>query len=376
MNVRWAVELPTIGLAKMTAVGTWAGSLEDATESSMHLHTIDPLSDSRWDDLVAFHPKASVFHQRGWLQALASTYGYRPRVMTSTPPGKPLSNGVVFCEIRSWITGRRLVSLPFADHCEPLLSESDDALEFEQWMRVEGDRGHWRYIELRPLSWNSQAGWAGQSFWFHTLNLQPSLDQVFSGFHKDSIQRRIRRAERERLSYEVGSSDNLLDDFYRLLVTTRKRHRLLPQPREWFRNLIAGMGSNIQIRCVRKNDRPVAALLSLRHRQTVVYKYGCSDQEFHHLAGMPYLFWKLIEESKAAGADQIDFGRTDMDNEGLITFKDRFGTTRSRITYVRYPEVAKPKSLATQMSIARSVFSLFPNVLLPWAGRMVYRHIG
>src|SRR4051794_39851978 len=110
----------------MTAAATWAGSLEDATESSMHLHTIDPLSDSRWDDLVASHPKASVFHHRGWLQALASTYGYRPVVMTSTPPGKPLSNGVVFCEVRSWITGPRMVSLPFADHCEPLLSESDD----------------------------------------------------------------------------------------------------------------------------------------------------------------------------------------------------------------------------------------------------------
>ena len=361
----------------MTAVATWAGNLEDAADPSMHLHTIDPLSDSRWDDLVASHPGASVFHHTGWLRALANTYGYRPFVLTSTGPGKPLSNGIAFCEVRSWITGRRLVSLPFADHCEPLLSESNDAIEFDKWMRVQSDRGRWRYLELRPLTANSHTGGAGQLFWFHVLSLQPTLDQIFNGFHKDSIQRRIHRAEREKLVYEVSSSEDLLRDFYRLLVITRKRHQLLPQPRAWFRNLIAGMGANIQIRMVRKDAVPIAAMLSLRHRNSVVYKYGCSDHEFHHLAGMPYLFWKLIEESKAAGAEQIDFGRTDLDNEGLITFKDRFGTARRRIDYVRYPEGAKNKGVvATNISAARRLFSMLPNVLLPWAGRAVYRHIG
>lgn len=79
----------------------------------MQLYPIDPLLDSRWDDLVASHPRASAFHHKGWLEALAITYGYRPMALTSSPAGKPLSDGVVFCEVKSWITGNRLVSLPF-----------------------------------------------------------------------------------------------------------------------------------------------------------------------------------------------------------------------------------------------------------------------
>ena len=71
------------------------------------------------------------------------------------------------------------------------------------------------------------------------------------------------------------------------------------------------MSPNAEIRLARKGGVPIAAILSLKHRRTVVYKYGCSDEKFHHLAGMPFLFWKLIEESKDAGAEQIDFGRTD-----------------------------------------------------------------
>jgi CelD/BcsL family acetyltransferase involved in cellulose biosynthesis len=346
----------------------------------MPLYTIDPLSDSRWDDLVESHPRASVFHQKAWLQALANTYGYQPMVLTSAPAGKRLTDGIVFCQIKSWITGSRLVSLPFADHCEPLLDEIGDSFELAEWMRGECSRHHWKYVELRPLSWGADSGRplvASQSYWFHTLDLTPSLEEIFRHLHKDSTQRRIRRAERERLSYETGCSEQLLNDFYRLLLITRRRHQLLPQPRAWFRNLVRCMGQNVQIRLAHKDGVPIAAMLALRHRTTVVYKYGCSDGRFHHLAAVPFLFWKLIEESKAAGAEQIDFGRTDLDNHGLATFKDRFGTTRRQITYLRYPKSEKENNAtAAGLTAVRRLCSVLPDALLPWAGRLVYRHIG
>jgi hypothetical protein len=345
----------------------------------MQLYTIDPLSDARWDDLVASHPRASVFHHRGWLKALASTYGYRPMVLTSTPTGGPLRDGIVFCEVKSWITGSRLVSLPFADHCEPLEGDFVRLFELAEWMRTERKRRRWKYIELRPLSLDANSDWpflADQHFWLHTLDLVPPLEQIFSGLHKNSIQRRIRRAEREQLSYQIGCSEQLMNDFYGMLVITKKRHHLLPQPRVWFRNLIAGMGQNLQIRVARKNDVPIAAMLTLRHRNTVVYKYGCSDERFHHVAAMPFLFWKLIEESKAAGGEQIDLGRTDMNNDGLIAFKDRFGATRRKLTYYQYPGNAKRVVAPSNLRAAKHLFSALPNALLPWAGRLVYRHIG
>jgi CelD/BcsL family acetyltransferase involved in cellulose biosynthesis len=346
----------------------------------MQLYTLDPLLDLRWSDLVASHPRASVFHDLGWLKALARTYGYRPMVLTSTPAGKPLSDGIVFCEVKSWITGKRLVSLPFADHAEPLLDEIGDSSELIEWMRTEYRRHNWKYIELRPLSWKMQPGCplaASQSFWFHTLSLTPSIEQIFRGLHKNCLQRRVRHAEREQLSYEKGCSEGLLNDLYRLLMITRRRHQLLPQPRAWFRNLIDCMGPNVEIRLARKDDIAIAAILTLRHRRTVVYKYGCSDERFHHLAGMPFLFWKLIEESKVAGAEQIDLGRTDLGNEGLIEFKDRLGAARRQVTYLRYPETARGKSMVkSYLPATRRLFSVLPDALSSRMGRLLYRHIG
>ncbi len=95
------------------------------------------------------------------------------------------------------------------------------------------------------------------------------------------------------------------------------------------------------------------------------------------MAGMPFLFWKLIEESKTSDAAEIDFGRSDLDNKGLITFKDRFGTTRRSLRYFRYSRIRGTEKVSTLSSQAiRSVFAVLPASILPMAGRVLYRHIG
>src|SRR5208283_3509993 len=94
----------------------------------MRVYELNPLRDPRWNELVKRHPYGTVFHSLSWLEALSSTYGYDPVVITSSAPSEPLTNGLVFCRIDSWLTGRRFVSLPFSDHCEPLV---DSAAELD-----------------------------------------------------------------------------------------------------------------------------------------------------------------------------------------------------------------------------------------------------
>ena len=98
-----------------------------AERGGITAHEIDPLTDPRWDRFLQQHPRASVFHSTPWLEALRRTYGYRPVAYTTSAPHEDLENGLVFCRVESWLTGRRLVSLPFSDSCELLV---DDHSEF------------------------------------------------------------------------------------------------------------------------------------------------------------------------------------------------------------------------------------------------------
>jgi CelD/BcsL family acetyltransferase involved in cellulose biosynthesis len=344
----------------------------------MNIYATNPLTDPRWNGLVARHALSSAFHQHGWLEALSRTYGYEPLVLTTAPAGEPMQDGLVLCRVSSWITGTRMVSLPFADHCEPLINDLHDLSEFMKWLQGERDRQRCRYVEIRALSQipDEKSGLQpSQSYCFHELDLTPGLEQIRQGLHKDSIQRRIQRAERQGLLYETGRSDVLVDEFYRLLLITRRRHHLLPQPRAWFTNLVECMGDNLQIRLVRKNDTPIAAILTLRHKLSVIYKYGCSDEKLHKLGAIPFLFWKLIEESKGSGVEKIDFGRSDLDQESLIAFKDKFGTTRKLLNYYRYPKEVRTKLAVWGSHTIRHFFSLLPDSVSSTAGKLVYRHI-
>jgi lipid II:glycine glycyltransferase (peptidoglycan interpeptide bridge formation enzyme) len=140
------------------------------------------------------------------------------------------------------------------------------------------------------------------------------------------------------------------------------------------------LGDNLQIRVARKDGKPVAAMLTLRHRATIIYKYGCSDERFHHLGGMPFLFWKLIEESKSGGAETIDYGRSDLDHYGLIAFKDKFGASKRKLLYCRYnnPQVKQVNTKAKSWNsrTTKRIFEFLPDAALSIGGRMLYRHMG
>ncbi|HTT17811.1 MAG TPA: GNAT family N-acetyltransferase [Candidatus Sulfotelmatobacter sp.] len=290
----------------------------------------------------------------------------------------PLENGWVFCRIRSWLTGRRLVSLPFSDHCDPLVESPDELLEISRGLATEREKNRWRYIECRFLSDQlaPENFERSEEFCFHRLDLQPSLDELFRGLHKNSTQRKIRRAEREGLTYEEGSSEEILDEFYRLLLRTRKRHRVPPQPRRWFSNLLKCFGSQLKVRAAKNNGTPVASIVTLRFKDTLVYKYGAADERFFSLGGMQFLLWQAIIEAKNEGLQQVDFGRSDLEARGLNIFKDRLGAKRSSLSYFRNPPPSAGKPPSARLPRHHRVLSHVPYSLVATTGRLLYRHFG
>jgi hypothetical protein len=347
--------------------------------SALAAYEIDPLRDSRWAALVESHPRSSIFHSTNWLRTLQTVYGYEPVAVTTCPPGADLTNGVVFCRIKSWLTGRRFVSLPFSDHCAALVDRPDELDVMLQHMKRDLDKRKWRYLEIRPVTHRpgSHIGLKESiHYQFHRLDLRRSAAELFHNFHKDCVQRKIRRAEREGLKYEDGNSEALLRKFYRLLVTTRRRQHLPPQPLAWFRGLVAAFGSDLKIRVASKGDLPVAGILTLSNRRCVVYKYGGSIASLNKFGGMPFLFWKTIQEAKANGLEELDLGRSDPDNLGLIAFKEHWGATATTLSYWTYPPRPQAPRSAWQKNLARHLVQASPDLVLQAVGTILYRHIG
>ena len=200
-----------------------------------------------------------------------------PLSIPAPAPGQELRDGLVFCFVESWLTGRRLVSLPFSDHCEPLASGCEGAQALLASLRELCHKQNCRYAEVRSLEHlkeGSQEFQEAETYYLHCVDLVPDLGILYRNLHKSSTQRKIRRAEREGLIYQEGQSEALLEDFYKLLRCARQRHGVSPQSRAWFRNLMQCFGESLKIRLAYREKRPIAAMITLRYKDTLVYKYG------------------------------------------------------------------------------------------------------
>ncbi len=348
----------------------------------MLIARIDPRSDRRWQIFVENRPGAGIFHTSAWLEALRRTYGYEPVVYAATDRGKGIVNGIPFCLIRSRLTGRRLVSVPFSDHCQPLASP-EELHELLSAVKDDAREINCKYVETRPLiPYEPRMTGAAEltkshDAVIHRLDLRRSRDDVFRGFHKDCIQRKISRSEREQLRYEEGRSEELLQKFYRLLLLTRRRHQLPPQPLLWFRNLIGCLGEKLKIRVASSKDGiPAASIITLSFNDVVTYKYGCSDPRFNALGGMVFLMWRTVQEALNEGAAELDLGRSDHDTPGLIAFKDHWGALRSRLTYYRHPARAGVSANGFFMAAGRRLLAAIPDSLFTTLGGLLYRHVG
>lgn len=369
-----------------SATGFWHPSetIESRIQEKL-IHCFHPLTDSRWNGFVEEHPRASVFHSSAWLAALHRTYGYEPVAYTTSAPDQELENAVVFCRVESWLTGRRLVSLPFSDHCDLLFEEMDAATMMARIAEQELSQNNWKYVEIRspqPISFPLPLCQTTVGYAFHQLDLTRDLETIYCNFHKNSIQRKIQRAEREGLEYREGTTPEFLDQFYGLFKVTREKHRVPPQPRKWFVNLIDCLGSALKIRVTYKEGKAVAAMITVRHKDTLIYKYGSSDPQFNNLGSMQLLYWRAIQEAKAEGLRTFDLGRTDLDQQGLITFKNRWGAKQSTLTYSRYSTSQSSThffDVTTGNWKARTgqfVLSHLPSRVITKIGELLYGHVG
>src|SRR5207248_5084 len=101
----------------------------------------------------------------------------------TTSKGGAVENGVVFCHIRSWMTGNRLVSVPFSDHCEPLAKGQDLNIILRAVSEYRKRHGY-RYSELRPLSgaeaWDEDSTFAAnEKFTLHTIDLRADAAMIY-----------------------------------------------------------------------------------------------------------------------------------------------------------------------------------------------------
>lgn len=194
----------------------------------MNLEPLNPSGFHSWDEAIASLPSASFFHTSAWAATLCKSYGYEP-VYFALREGDSIKAVLTCMDVRSPITGKRGVCLPFTDYCEPLATDPAQFRELFDTAVAFGRKRNWRYLEIRggeaflpdeePSEWHHG----------HILDLTSGTDKIFNGL-RDSTRRNIKKAQKEKIETAISTSPESLVEFRRLNAMTRRDHGLPPSP--------------------------------------------------------------------------------------------------------------------------------------------------
>ena len=344
----------------------------------MNLEPLNPLGFQFWDEAIAVLPGVSFFHGAAWAAALSKTYDYEP-VYFTLREGNAIRAVLPCMEVRSPLTGKRGVCLPFTDYCEPLAEDAAQFRELFDAAAAFGRKRDWGYLEIRggevflpseePSEWHHG----------HILDLTPGLEKIMVGL-RDSTRRNIRKALKEKIDLAISTSPDALDAFVRLNSMTRRDHGLPPQPKIFFDNLydhVLSKGTGFVALASFKNE-PVAANVYFHSGAEMIYKYGASDRAFQNLRANNLVMWEAVRWGCTNGFKTLCFGRTEPGNEGLLQFKSGWGARERRIQYYRY-DLQKSAFIKGPPGISplfKRLFNKLPLPVLEALGSLLYRHMG
>lgn len=342
------------------------------------IQIVNPSTYPNWDELLLSTRGYSFFHSSVWARVLAESYGYTPLYFTVIENGK-LRALVPIMEVSSIVTGKRGVSLPFTDYCEPIV---DKDYPFEELLIKIFDYGRekgWKHFELRGGQHLLSGTQACANYLWHTLDLMSSPDEIFRTFRKGT-KSAIKKAERENIQIRISNSGDSIDEFYELNCITRKFHGLPPQPRSFFRAayqhiLKRGLGTAILASYRGTN---IAGGVFFHFGGKVIYKYGASKREYQDLRATNLIIWNSIKYYLENGCTELCFGRTEPENEGLRIFKNGWGTQEHIMNYYKY-DLQQGRFIPEQRRVSRFenvLFGKIPISLLKIIGAIGYKHMG
>jgi len=333
--------------------------------------------DERWFDYIKKHPQANPFHHPAWITLLSECYGYRPFIIVILTNEGKVSAGLPILEVRSMVTGRRWVSLPFTDYCAPLFDDLESLNQLTNNLAVLYQTGRIPRIEVRWELPPHDAIRSNNAFYLHTLRLGPDPQLVLKGF-KRTHRQNIGTAEERGVHIVWGREPEDLRRFYAMQLETRRRKGVPIQPWKFFELIgkeIFSQGLGF-ILFAYKDTQCLAGGLFLHWQQTITYKYAASSGEEQECRPNNLLSWTAMRWGCENGYTVFDLGRSELENTGLRRFKSGWGAEETSLTYSTLSTMPPSTSKGKLMSVMETVIRKSPSWVCRVTGELLYKYFG
>ena len=347
---------------------------------------VDPLTEPQWDRFVSNHPSGVLTHLSGWKKLLEGTFsgmkGFHVALFDAS--SKEIKAAVPVFLQKNWLSGSKLVSVPFGTLCGPLVTNAEDLVPLVDTLLDLASNLGASSLELRTYGKLSLLNddRLGKSDYFrhHCLFLKPGPDILKNHFHRSCVRQKIDRALNSGLKLRIGHTEAELLEFYRLHLIMRKKQGLLPHPYRFFELLWKTFSpeGHVELLLVEDGDHIPAGLMLFKFNGRVSAEILAHDESSRLKSPNHFLFWEAIKRSCAENYTVFDFGRTAPDNETLMAFKGRWGTQVETMPTYFFPDHRTSSESSVQRSKVRILVGKFckyaPEKFVKHAGTTYYNH--
>jgi hypothetical protein len=349
---------------------------------------IDPIKDPRWDKFVENHPHGWIVHLSGWKRLLEQSFphmkGHYLALVDST--SNEIRAALPLFEVRSWLTGNRLVSIPFAQLCDPLVETSHDMEKILEGAFALSKELNTKFVEIRTYNAPSlkQNGHlrGDELYKHHFIPLDRDPETIRKSFHNRAINQAINRAVKHKLEIKIADSEAELKSFFELFTQTRKNLGVPYQPYNFFKILwdIFSPANMAILLLAKMEDRTASGILFFQFNGRFSAESEGWDREFSNTNPNHLIFWEAIKLAHKNGNKIFDFGITTPDNEGLVTFKNRWGTNVVDLHRYFYAEKPSKNFVESESSLKQrlieGICKKSPDPIYKMFGNFCFRHMG
>jgi serine/alanine adding enzyme len=341
---------------------------------------------TEWEEFVSLPNNAGIWHTLKWKEIIEQEYGFKSYYLLAVNDLKVCGILPLF-QVRSLITGNRLVSLPFSYSCGPI-ADSDNSftlLTYEAKMLAE--KLNCEYLELKmgtPLpddSINQNQLIESKFFYTSVLNLSKDPEVIWNSMDARRTKWAVRKAEREGVKIRTETDSDDIKILHDLKVVTRQKHGSPAPSHQFFQRIMKEFGPKdlVKLWVADYNNKTVSALMFYAFKDTVMPAYIASDDDYKSHMPNNLLYWKAIEWACKNGYKYFDFGRTEPDNENLLKFKSKWGCQNSKIPYYYYPK--QPKLLSqnrdsSKVTLITNWWKKAPVQVIRVLGPRLLKHLG
>ncbi len=275
---------------------------------------------ARWDVFVENCPEATFFHRAGWQDILTQVFRHPTHYLYAERAGQ-IEGVLPLAQVKSWLFGNALVSLPFAVYAGVAASNAEAAAALEAEAENIARQAGVAHLEFRNVM-PRHPDWPKQDLYF-TFRKPIEAEEDANLL---AIPRKQRAMVRKGIKNNLtGEIDTNTDRFFRLYADNVHRHGTPALPKAYFEALLRVFGPACEILTVAApGGRPLSSVLSFYFRDEVMPYYAGDDEAARDLAANDFKYWDLMRRACARGLKLFDYGRSKT-GTGPFAFKKHWG---------------------------------------------------